>query len=182
MQVTEQRNRENVGACWPEQYGSFDLVALDPISLLHEGDAVAMNGVRDFMAEGSGQLLGVLHEIEQRIHDINITAWRGEGIRLALVDEVEFKGMGVARLSHPRDRVRYRFQGLVEGGGLDDLPLVLQLVVYLLPELGLLIGGLRHRSLTSTDDKHCQQERRDPNSGLQGLQPRHGESHSHRSH
>ena len=65
-----------------------------------------MNGVRHFMAEGSGQLLGILHEIEQRIHDINVTAWSGEGIRLALVDEVEFERMGVTRLSHPRDRVK----------------------------------------------------------------------------
>ena len=55
-------------------------------------------------------------------------------------------------------------------------PLFCQFFVYLLSELGLLIGGgLRHRGLTSTDDERCQQERRDPNSCLQALQPQHGE-------
>src|SRR6476660_3108931 len=60
MQITEHSNRENVGACWPEQYGSLDLVAFDCVALFHERDAVPVNGVRDFMAESSRQLLGVV--------------------------------------------------------------------------------------------------------------------------
>lgn len=86
MQITEQSNRENVGACRPEQYGGLDLVAFDCVPLLHEGDAVPMNGARDFMAESPGQLLGVFYEIEQRIHDIDVAARRGESVRLPFVN------------------------------------------------------------------------------------------------
>jgi hypothetical protein len=32
------------------------------------------------MAQGARELLGVLHEVEQRIHDICVTAWRREGV------------------------------------------------------------------------------------------------------
>ena len=82
----------NVGACRSEQYGCLDLVAFDPVTLLHEGDAVAMNCMGDFVAQRAGKLLGVLHEIEQGIHDIDVAPWRGERVRLRLVNDEELEG------------------------------------------------------------------------------------------
>jgi hypothetical protein len=115
MKVSNQRDGENVGSCWPQQYGGLDLVPFDPVALPHKRDAVSMDGVRNFMAQSSRQLLGVLREIKQRIHDIHVATRRGEGVRLSFVDQEELEGMGIARLSYPRNRVRKRFQGVIEG-------------------------------------------------------------------
>jgi hypothetical protein len=35
-----------------------------------------MNCMGDFVAQRAGKLLGVLHEIEQGIHDIDVAPWR----------------------------------------------------------------------------------------------------------
>ena len=87
----------------PEQYGSFDRVALDPISLLHKGAEIAMDGVRDFMTEGSGQLLGVLHEIRaEEFTSVDIATGRRKGVWLGFMNQIELEGMRVARLRHPR--------------------------------------------------------------------------------
>jgi hypothetical protein len=59
------------------------------------------------MAKGSCQLFGVFHEKEQRVDDIDVSARRRERIGVWLVDNEELKGMFIARLSHPRNRLCY---------------------------------------------------------------------------
>jgi hypothetical protein len=152
MQVSDQENGKNVGARWPEQYGGLDLVPFDSVALLHKSDAVAMNGVGDFMAQRTRELLGVLHEVLQRIHDIDVAAWRCESIGLRFVDDEELERMRITRLSHPRNRVRYRFQRVVKRGELDDLLFAFQLLVHLQPELSFLIGyGFGHGRLRAAE-------------------------------
>jgi hypothetical protein len=57
-----------------------------------------MNGMRDLMAEGSGQLFSVFHEIEQRVDDIHVSTRRRECIWVGFVDNEELEGMIIARL------------------------------------------------------------------------------------
>jgi hypothetical protein len=117
----------------------------------------ASSWLGSFMAQGARELLGVLHEVEQRIHDICVTAWRREGIGLGFVNDEELEGMGIARLSHPGNRVRQGFQGIVEGRGFHDLPFCSQLLVHLLPKFGLLVGGrLGKGGLGAAEDRNSQ--------------------------
>jgi hypothetical protein len=57
-----------------------------------------MDGMRDFVTQRSGQLLGVLYKVQQRVHDIDVPTGRREGIRLTFVDKEEFKSVRIARL------------------------------------------------------------------------------------
>jgi hypothetical protein len=85
-----------MGALGTQQYRRLDLVAFDLTVLLRKRDGVAVERVRDFMAEGSGELLGVFHEIEQGIDDIDTAARRRKGIGLGFVHQEELEGMRVA--------------------------------------------------------------------------------------
>jgi hypothetical protein len=83
-------------------FGEVALERLDPRSVgrmvrkkLEELLLVSVNRVRNFMAKCSRQLLGVLHEIQQRVHDIDVTARRREGVWLGLVYQEEFERMGI---------------------------------------------------------------------------------------
>src|SRR5258708_5935397 len=50
-----------------------------------------VNGVRHLVADCSGQLLGVLDEVHQRIGHVHVAARRREGVRLLLVHEIELE-------------------------------------------------------------------------------------------
>src|SRR5258707_7414073 len=102
-------------ASWSQDHGSPDFPPYRSLVLLHQIDAIAMNGVRNLVAERSGELLGVLHEIEERIHDVDISARDCKRIRLSFVDQVEFERMVVLCLRGPADGIGDRSQLIIQG-------------------------------------------------------------------
>ena len=115
------------------------------------GNGIPVDGMRDLMAEGPGQLFGVFDKVEQRVDDVDVSTRRRECIGVWLVDNEELKGVFIARLSHPRNRVCYWSQAIVKRGGLYNFPFSFQFVIRREPKLGFLIGdGLRDRRLTCT--------------------------------
>jgi hypothetical protein len=96
MKLSEQGDGENVGPRRPQQYRRLDLVPFDSVRLRHELDAVLVDRVGDLMAQRSRQLLSVLDEVEQRVHDIDIATRCRKGVRLGFVDDVELERVGVA--------------------------------------------------------------------------------------
>ena len=54
----------------------------DPLLFVEAVHGIAVNGVRDFVAKSTRQLLGVLHKIEQRVDDIDVAARGCERIGL----------------------------------------------------------------------------------------------------
>jgi hypothetical protein len=124
-----------VPTTWAQKHGSTRFPPLEFLLLLDQRHRVVMDRVRNFMAKRSCELFRILYEIEERIDDIYIAAWRSECIRMSFVDQIKLKGVVVSRLSEPRDRVRNRLQLVVQRRSLDDLTLGLQFVENLLPHL-----------------------------------------------
>ena len=91
------------------------------------------------MTQCSGELLLVLYEIQQRIHDIYVAARSCEGVRLRFVNQIELEGMVIAGLRRLCDGVRNRLQLVVQRRRFDDFPFGLQLVEDLLAHLHFLI-------------------------------------------
>ncbi len=56
---------------------------LDLLFLLHQGDGIAMDGMRDLVTERSRELLLILHEIQERIHHVYIAAGSCKGVGCA---------------------------------------------------------------------------------------------------
>src|SRR5260221_4599574 len=112
------------------------------------------------MAKSSRELLSVLYEIEERIHDVHIAARGREGVRLSFVDQVELERMVVSGLSDPGDGVRDRPQLVVQRGRFDDFALGLQLVEDFLAHLQLVVlilscgRGLAAGDYTSDQTQH----------------------------
>src|SRR5579862_1812454 len=108
-----------------------------------------MNRMGNLMTKGSCQLLGILNEIQKRIHHVDVPSRCRECIGLCFVHKKKLKGMWVAGLCLTGYCLCDRFQSVIEGRGLDDLPLELQLFVHSLPELGFLVcNGLGDRGLS----------------------------------
>src|SRR5215470_2149760 len=126
MQLTNKGDGDNVGSCGSQQDCGSHLSLLN--LLLHQSNAVTMNGVRDLVTKGSGQLLGVLYKVEKRIHHVDVASWCRERIRLGFVHKKELKRMGVAGLGHAGDGVRKRLKDVVQGRGVNDLGLLSQLL------------------------------------------------------
>jgi len=91
------------------------------------------------VTERSGELLRVLYEIEERVHDVDISARDRERIRLSFVDQVEFEGVVVLWLRGPADSISDRPELIIQGGRVDNFALGFQFRERLLPELQLLI-------------------------------------------
>ena len=65
MQVTNHLNGEHLGERRPEQQRNTQFSAFDSLLFLKAGHGIAVNGMRDLMAERTRQLFGVLHKIQQ---------------------------------------------------------------------------------------------------------------------
>jgi hypothetical protein len=72
-----------------------------------------MDGVRDFMAKSSGEMLRVLYEVEERIDHVHIAARGRERVRLSFVDQIKLERMVVAGLRDASDGISDRSQLVV---------------------------------------------------------------------
>src|SRR5258705_5822175 len=114
MELADQRDREDVRGRRAEQHRGTYLTPLDAALLLDERHRVVMDGMRHLVADRSGELLGVLDEIEERVGDVDVAARRRERVRRRLVPEIELERAAVVRLGRPRDGSRDRLERLVE--------------------------------------------------------------------
>ena len=134
-QLPDQRDRQQVRASRAEEYRRPDLPPRDLPLLVDQRHRIAVNGVRHLVTNRSGQLFGVLDEVQQRIGHVHIAACGCKGIRLRLVHEIELERMVVSRLGRPRDRGGNRREQIVQRGRRHDFALRLQLVERLLADL-----------------------------------------------
>ena len=72
-----------------------------------------MDRVGDFVTQSASEFVGVLHEVQQRIDDINVPTRGGKRVRLRFVNQIELEGMVVSRLRRSRDGLRNRPQLIV---------------------------------------------------------------------
>src|SRR4029077_4367108 len=135
MQLSEQKDGEHVRTSRAQKNGSSDFPRFQLVLFLHQRDGVMMDGGRDLVTQSSGELLGVLHKVKQRIDNINVAAGSCEGVRLRFVNQVKLERVVVARLRSLRNGVGNRLQPVVQRGRFDDFALRLEFVEDLLAHL-----------------------------------------------
>jgi hypothetical protein len=92
-----------VGACGPQKNGGPDFPLFQFSVLLHQGHSVVMDRVSDLVANGSGELVTVLNEIQERIDDIHVAARSCERIRLRFMNETKLERIVISRLRSAPD-------------------------------------------------------------------------------
>jgi len=98
MQIADHLNGEHLRQRWPQQQRGADFSPFDPLLFLKAVHGVTVDRVRDLVAQGPRQLLGVFHEIEQRVDNEDVAARRRERVGMGLVDDEKLEGVIVAGL------------------------------------------------------------------------------------
>ncbi|HET7893486.1 MAG TPA: hypothetical protein VFL34_18300 [Candidatus Sulfotelmatobacter sp.] len=105
MELAEQKDGEHVRTSRAQKNSSSDFPLFQLSLFLHQRHGVVMDGVRDLVTQSSGKLLGVLHEVKERIDNIHVAAGSCESVRLRFVNQVKLERVVVARLRSLRNGI-----------------------------------------------------------------------------
>src|SRR5579864_4848718 len=96
-----------------QKNGGSDFPLLDLLLLFHQRHGVVMDGVGDLVTQGPGELVRILHEIQERIDNIYVAARGRKRVWLSFMNQIELERVVISWLSRPGDGVRNRFQLVV---------------------------------------------------------------------
>jgi len=123
-----------------------------------------MDGVGYLMTQGSGELLRILYEIQQRIDNVHVPARSCERVWLSFVYQVELERMVVSRLRRSGNGVCNRSQLIVQRGRFDDFGACFQLIKDFPPQLRfrvLILAQILRRCRLASGRRLAQQRRDD---------------------